>query len=264
MSKNDQKTSKAQMVVLLILAVITVCGFGSIIYQYFDKGYDFGVVDVTRFNTLSYESATRELSETGVDFSVSLGAGYYTVGVHIPEGRYSVFMKSGKAHVIFDDKENGIYADGIITGDEREDGYDYIENDMNDIRLYKGAFIRIYTSEPILFTTTNAQMPLEYIENPNTESKTFSKTFIVGEDIAAGIYDVECAEGSGDIIIDWNDSKNISDGEFDIIGMNESEIFHNVVLIEGTKVELDKGMSVKFVPCERIASENYNDFYENY
>ena len=173
-------------------------------------------------------------------------------------------MKSGKAHVIFDDKENGIYADGIITGDERVEEYDYIENDMNDIRLYKGAFIRIYTSEQIMFTTSNAQMPLEYIENPNTESKMFSETFTVGEDIAAGVYDLECIEGTGDVAVDWNDTKNILDGEFDLVGLKESEIFKNVVLIEGTEVELDKGITVKFVPCERIISENYNDFYENY
>ena len=264
MVKDEQKVSKIQIAVLLILAILTLYGFGYIIYQHFDKGYDFGVVDVTKFNTMSYESVTRELSETGVDFSISLGAGYYTVGVHIPEGRYSVSMKSGKAHVIFDDKENGIYADGIITGDERVEGYDYIENDMNDIRLYKGAFIRIYTSEQIMFTTSNAQMPLEYIENPNTESKMFSETFTVGEDIAAGVYDLECIEGTGDVAVDWNDTKNILDGEFDLVGLKESEIFKNVVLIEGTEVELDKGITVKFVPCERIISENYNDFYENY
>ena len=68
MGKDEQKVSKIQIAVLVILAILTLYGFGYIIYQSFDRGYDSGVVDVTKFDTMSYESVTRELSETGVDF----------------------------------------------------------------------------------------------------------------------------------------------------------------------------------------------------
>lgn len=56
-----------------------------------------------------YQFAKRQLSETGEAYDEVLTGGYYEVGVHIPEGIYTVEAQDGESAIYLIDDENGIY-----------------------------------------------------------------------------------------------------------------------------------------------------------
>ena len=251
MKNCEGKSLKSRSAMFIILFLFFAVGFGCIVYPYFYETKDSSIVEKSEDNQNFYDDATRELSEEGEWYSVALGSGYYKVGVHIPEGKYTISMESGTAFVVLDDSENGIFINGIITAEETEGGYEYIENGTDDFRLYKGAHLNIYTSESVLFATTNAQMPLEYMENPNTESITFSGEILVGSDIPAGAYDVICEEGTGNISVELKE-----EGVVQTITQSKSQVFNNFVFTEETEIRVDETMTITLTPSKWIDPES--------
>lgn len=208
-----------------------------------------------------YDFVTRELSEEGETYSISLGAGLYKVGVHIPEGSYTVRLVEGEGSMDVDDEENAVYLSYSFGVNENEE-FEYV-TEVADVRLYDGAIVEIVGKVGLDFSTENAQITMESIPNPNTESGTFTDEFTVGEDIPAGVYDIRCIEGSGIFDYDIKHTEDFSSYEGKTMGCGDSafpEEYKNIVLPEGTTVILDS-LTVTLTPSAVIESEDYSSFY---
>ena len=208
-----------------------------------------------------YSGVTRELLEEGEQYEITLEAGVYKGGVHIPEGSYYVEPDGNNGSVELEDVENNIY---VTYSFDRED--ESAVDSIEDFRIYKGGIITIEGRVSVYFRTENAQMELTWMPNPNTESKTLSDQFTAGVDIPAGVYDVECIEGFG--IFDYEIERNSGDFYYEgkLIGAGDSMFagsYKNIVLPEGTEVTI-KDMTVTLTPSEYIESEDYNNFYPEY
>lgn len=207
-----------------------------------------------------YENVTRELSEDGEYYEVKLDAGVYKGGVHIPEGCYLVTMAdAGKGSLTVDDAENNIYMNYRFDTSGADDTVEMAE----DVRIYRGAIINVEETVVLLFQSENAQMDLTYQENPLKDSFVFSDEFVVGKDLPAGVYDVECIKGSGIFDYEICRDEEFSSYEGKLIdseGYAFSKTLKNIVLPEGTRVEIQE-LTVSLTPSEIIESEDYDNFY---
>lgn len=268
--KTSQRKSKKGRVGVIIIILVVLFNVIVPIYagieEYFNsKTYSWDEEDYyDGYDEPSdpYEYVTRELSETGELYEVSLAAGLYKGGVHIPEGNYYVTMESGKGSVELNDEENNIYQN-YYFGDTEEDEDNVTE--VEDFRIYNGAIIEIEDQVVLHFKSENAQS-VTAMPNPMTDSATLSDSFIVGEDIPAGVYDVKCLKGSGifDYEIDHGDGYSSYEGK--LIGFENDSFageLKNIVLPEGTKVEI-ADMTVMLTPSAVIESEDYSSFYPAY
>ena len=269
MKKTETKTSKAQSVALIIIAVLIVVGLGNIFYQSVVNGLTFGMISQTSLEVPLYSLVTRELSETGESYSVTLEAGFYKVGVHIPEGKYTMEIEAGECNFIVLDEENTINIHGNVTAGEPDGETGYITSDvMNDLWLYEGAILRISDTAKITFRSDNAQLPLIYETNPNSKSDTYSEKFIVGKDynIPEGTYDITCVDGTGELKISlggigYREIVDIEDFMMSEDGTVHAKTYKNVVLTDGTIVEPEEGMKIMLTPSESIESKDYEDYY---
>lgn len=291
MNMYDNFDKKRGLIIFTIFFIgLIVTGITGVIYIIRSPSvtYDFN-------SHISYDDVTYELSNNGDVYETLLGCGTYKVGVHIPEGKYTIELISGSCRMVLDDDKNGIHVDSRVRQiGEAETTGSISDADMVDIRLYDGMILELYhilesnsvEEVKVRFVTDNAQLPLIYMENPNKEEKTITDVTIVGVDIPAGVYDLTCISGRGYVGLSQLDDDRwkelIENG--DLIGgisgwkedMDESlnslrnyymstEIcnatFKNVVLAERTVIELDEGMEITLTPSEMIESVNYVDFY---
>ena len=209
----------------------------------------------------SYSDVQEVMPEDGEFYEADLTAGIYKGGVHLPQGTYTLTCKSGSGQVELIDSKNNIWVQ-YNFGDD----YANSEEEVSDFEVFPGCYVVVEDTLELHMTAGNAQMDLTAIQNPLTESKVVSDKFTAGKDVPAGVYDVKCIEGFG--IFDYD--VMVHTGYESYMGMligNEESGFpqelKNIVLIEGTEVELE-GLKVELTPSERIESEDYESFYNNY
>lgn len=192
----------------------------------------------------------------------------YKGGVHIPEGTYEVvFLPEEGAEdcyveLCMMDEENSIYQHFYFS--KSEEFYA-----IEDFRIYAGGIVKIEGRGSLYFGCTNAQsQDMRSEVNPNTQRYYLSDSFEVGTDIIPGVYDVICESGNG--IFDYEVPVFGDYGEFSAycgMLMGEEAGFSselkNIVLPAGTMVYID-GMTVTLVPSEKIESEEYDTYYNNW
>lgn len=204
-----------------------------------------------------YSYVTREIPQSGDSYETVLGSGSYIVGIHIPEGVYTAELNEGSGSLHITDEENIIY-EYIWFGDDEE--YDEVTY-QDDIRLYNGARIDIDDAVFLNLTTDNAQ-PLVQETTPNplagSDISVKEGTYIVGEDLETGIYDLflesgpDSAYSSLDLVY--------PDGSTDYLWMNNSSYneirdyysehgIKNIVLPAGTEFVLE-GEDIILKPSE--------------
>lgn len=268
-----KKKSKAAFIIAAIVLIVNILPmFLNIV------GDIFGGIRTPEYEYIEseaerdpYTKVTRELSPEGMSYEAELTAGMYKGGVHIPEGTYEVVFipeegnEDSDAILRIMDDENSIYQQ-FYFGDE---GYDVVD----DFRVYTGGLIIIDGRGTLLFGSANAQsQDMRSEENPNTQRynlRDFSDTgFEVGTDIAPGVYDVVCESGSG--VFDYEVTVFGEFGPFQAycgMSMGQEAGFaselKNIVLPAGTMVYID-GLSVTLVPSEKIESEEYESYYDNW
>lgn len=262
--RQAEKRTKQQSgrILTAIALIVTICGtvipwIGEKIEEYNEPEAEVWSSE-SSVNFDPYAYVTRALSETGERYSISLSAGLYKCGVHIPEGQYTTQAASdaGALHVSDEENQISLYLEYGLEAEGIDEVY------KEDIRLYKGALIEVEDNLILYLETENAQMDLAGMTNPNTERKTLEEQFTAGVDIPAGTYDVYCEEGSG--IFEYYIPHNGYDSyEGKLIGDEQSSfprIYRNIVLPEGVEVTI-AGMKVTLTPSETIESEDYLDFY---
>lgn len=213
-----------------------------------------------------YQYVSRELAEVGTEHQVTLGAGNYRIGVHIPEGNYTVTCESGAGSLVFDDTDNNIYLWRSF--------YDDDPKEVEDIRLYQGGELSISGSVTLQFHTMNAQtdsMPT-VIPNPLTEEIEIWDGAIAGTDFPAGTYDMVATSGYGtvDIFVPGHyyeaegDSPEVSTL---YVSLDEEQLYgsgntyKNVVMPTGTRIEIKDGPVTVLRPSEFIISTDYMEYY---
>ena len=229
----------------------------------YELGYEEVVAEI---ETDPYAYVTRELDPEGMNYEAELTAGTYKGGVHLPEGTYEVVfipeegVESCYMDLSMNDMENGIYQT-IYFGDSEQ------LYAIDDFRVYTGGIVNIEGRGTLYFGSSNARpQDMRSEANPNTQNYYLIDSVEVGTDIAPGVYDVICESGSGifDYEVETSEGYSIYCGK--LIGDQESGFagsLKNIVLPEGTMVYID-GLTVTLIPSDRIESEEYETFYDNY
>lgn len=218
---------------------------------------------------IPYEYTIRELSDEGDVFETILEPGEYKTGVHIPEGRYEVFLEAGRGSVYVDDYENSIYMSQSF-GDEAE--YDEVR-EWIDVRLYQGSMLIVSGNVRLRLYTENAQSGMvSSIENPLTEEVLLKagETVIAGEDFPEGVYDFQS-------ISDWTGISyriplhtDYEDEELNFLPQTGwvsadelDSVYRNVVLPAGTAVCAEDADGM-LIPSKVIETEDYDSYYNIY
>lgn len=151
-----------------------------------------------------YEYVTRELAAEGESYEISLGTGFYEVGVQIPEGNYTLTAEADcNIDLSINDSENYINLWESLSDIDRE----YCVDELSDVRLYSGAKVRLLGSGSLLLVSENAQTQsmAEMVENPMKETVTVktddSKRYVAGSDFPEGTYDLSIVQGNIEVCL---------------------------------------------------------------
>lgn len=176
-------------------------------------------------------------------YEVDLQAGKYYIGLHIPEGVYSVSVNSGLGNIMTNSGVNSAMGSG--TAVTYADSFD-------NLTLANGDVLTVTQSLNINISTKEAYYSsMVPYENPAGEEKELSAgNYIVGQDVAPGIYDISIVEGTANV--------NLDDYSFSAMLTNESGLsesvtstFKNLELLEGRTLVVGSG-TVKITPTPDI------------
>lgn len=247
--------------------------FGSLIGNLIDVFDDLGEENYnyeTYVNTVDLESLQLgeiPLEETGVSYEETLVAGYYKVGVNIPEGIYSITcLSNGSIEV--DDDANDLFCYTYFATDN-------IGEVHTGVYLYEGSIIHLDNEAVLIFKTDNANLEsMETIENPNTETIELTETAIAGVDFPAGVYNIFMPEDTFGIMRlyaceeDLKDEYSYVDSAFmskssieDEDDSYEMSAYYNIVIPEGYVLYIDEDSDyleyLILEPSEVIENESY-------
>ena len=222
-----QKIGKGLVIGIVILLVAAVGAVALI--SYFEEQEKVQVESQSGEEYDEYQFAKRQLSETGEEYDEVLTGGYYEVGVHIPEGIYTVEAQDGESAIYLIDDENGIYIWQQIGNDPENPNQAAV---MDDLRLYDGALLEVKSGAALQFRSDCAQTERLHGEtNPLQDSVRVEvgQTMTAGRDFPEGLYNVKSEP-------DWNDLM--------------------MTLPDST------GASVTLEPSEKIGFTDYGEFYK--
>lgn len=188
-----------------------------------------------------YEYVKSEMPADGEAWSEFLAAGYYTVGETLPQGTYRVTVSEGQGSLHVEDEDNAIWY------------YSWMEpgNEVEDLRLYPGARVTVEGGCELEFESENAR-PEEltpyaagdFLEDVGVFT---GETYLVGDDIAPGRYDVQYVPDGDSGIAELR--VETADGDTQTIFLSDygpdegyRDMFHNLDLAEGDTVALEGAM----------------------
>lgn len=226
----------------------------------------------------SYARTDAVLKEKGAFYETQLVQGDYLVGVHIPEGKYTIELMEGDGRIQVSDMEHNIYVYEFFS-EKDEAGIDSI-TECEDVKLFAGVTLKVVSPGVRLrFSSENAQLnEMTGMKNPLTEQVHLKEgeKLTAGKDFEAGVYDLYYAgtteRESG--IFKWLVPDTVTEKarkEYDaytgrayvkdrlrgISGLH----YCNIVLPEDTLIYAE-GVGVRLVPSEMIVSEDYTSAYE--
>ena len=213
-----------------------------------------------------YEYVARELSETGEYFVTELSAGEYLVGVHLPEGNYTVRFLEGAGGLSVSDYENIIYLYESFGEDPEYGGV----LRMEDVRLYDGALVEVNSNVRLEFETQNGQnQSMRQTENPLKEAYRLKRgeQYTVGDEIEPGVYDICEMFDSSIFYFDYPTYEGLSGTEefvSDTLWLepdDEGTAYRNLVLLKGMSVMMEETDFV-LMPSAQIGSVDYESYYD--
>lgn len=257
-SENRDGKGKVSLVIVLLTFVFTMA---PIVVDIIDEIKNTYVDDIFGGDNLEpeiYAYVTRELSEDGESYEIILEPGVYEVGVHIPEGNYTAVAEEGyDGYINLSDSENSIYY-FINFGD-----YEGAVWEQGDIRLYDGAVLEVSTRMKVRMGSDNAQInQMHGIENPIKEEYLLKDKAVSGVDFEAGIYDISFVSvedeeddyGEFRYTLPEDQENEFPTNSFFFGEYQGDETYHNVMLPEGTIIELEELNEVKLIPSKIIGN----------
>lgn len=269
-------TNRRRPLKIVILAIIVIAVLGNLYEEHkYDIEYAVGDAvqgvfqdtgdqktnDTDETDYDHYQYVTREIPKEGESADYELASGNYVAGVEIPEGIYTVTPQDDYDTVQIDDPENSIYL------------YEYTEgkkDKIEDIRLYKGAYLTLNCRTTVKLHTDNAQ-DVEAMEtagqsNPLTESVDIKgqKMLTAGRNLEPGIYDLSRVSGAGNVdVIIYSDEQEEINSWSQCLSEDgiDGETFHYLVIPENATMEVSEDLKIRLTPSEQIASTDYYGFY---
>lgn len=271
---SGKKGTKTIAVIFLVLFLInTIPALVGGIRQFFQ----FRKYERTEEND-PYARTDAVLKETGAFYENQLVEGEYVVGVHIPEGKYTVELMEGYGGMQVLDSEHDIYIYEFFS-EKNEKGKEFI-TECEDVRLFAGATVKILSpGVQLRFSSENAQLnEMTGIENPLTEQVHLQaeEKLTAGKDFEAGVYNLYYegeTEGEygtfqwlvpGTVTEEARKERDAYTGSVFVKDqLRELGGLHccNIVLPEDTLIYA-QGVGVRLVPSEMIVSEDYASAYE--
>lgn len=272
--------NKGRMTVAIIGIIVAIVSMaGEYLYKEtsdIESTPEYEVSENVEYESDPYEYVTRELAEDGEAFQTNLQQGFYQVGVHLPEGTYTVEIEEGDASVSVEDIENGIYLYQYFSRDGQDT--DTVAW-KDDIRLYQGANVEISGNGQLLLTTQNGQVKDKvFMLNPLSEQIQVDsgQTLTAGTDFPAGVYDVSVdnnwtvfyysvlmSDSAVEelMIAEENEGEWRNEYNLWLDAEDNSRLYKNVVLPEGTQIWTENE-PVLMTPSEAIASTDYASYYK--
>lgn len=201
----------------------------------------------------SYESDVQEYA-----YENYLEAGMYGVGVHIPEGTYTIGIDWGDGGLleIMDYEGNELYVNQVYLLDMEDMSY------IEDIYLSEGQILNVPSELLVYLYSDDADFYSVYgEENPLTESFVISGEAYAGVDFPAGLYDIwyePSDEPEYGIVYYhlWNQQSQdvmLEGSQFLSQDMGKT-VYRNVPLTEGSKIWLEDLTQITLTPSEVIAA----------
>jgi hypothetical protein len=264
----SKKSGKGVLVGVVVIAFFLVAVFSAVAQFTFDMPKPWTEESNSEpAPQPSYGSEGPLLSETGDDFTTLLDGGKYVVGVHLPEGLYKVTLVEGEGSLKVEDGTNNISVYEWFELDEEgeeEELYSHI-TELDDVRLFNGAHIDVYTDVVLSFETHNGQTAQMFaMENPLKDVFNIPKgtTLVCGVDFEPGVYDIQGFSDNGLLFYThpyyWSD-----DGEFyeEILWLDEGMAYKNIVLLDGAEIYSDDA-NFTLVPSPQIGNIDYDTYYD--
>ena len=226
--------------------------------------------EVKAEETDPYEYVERELSAEGEEYSIVLEPGEYIAGLHLPEGKYKVYLEEGSGTISVHDYENYIYLwESMGTNED----YEEVE-EWDDVRIYQGARVEVNGDVRLRLETDTAQTSsmTEGLSNPLTSDVVLKsgEEMVVGEDFQDGVYDIESTGKWCSVTYKIPLHTDYEDEEMNFLFLGKvvsergkDRVFHNLVLPEGTVICAEDA-DVWLKPSEIISSEDYDAHYDAY
>lgn len=179
-------------------------------------------------------------------FETNLTAGYYTAGVDIPAGTYTLTAVAGSGNV----NSSNMYSGGLneIMSAQADE---YSISEFKNAKLEEGVTLNLAGTIELRLSCDCAKVSeMEARNNPLTEEVQLgSGNYVAGTDFPAGEYDVIAVDGSGNV-----SSSNMYDGGLNEIfstttdGYSISQ-FKNAQLEEGVELTISS-CTIKLVPSK--------------
>lgn len=261
-NKSEKKISKYISLVVTIIILINT------IYQCAAENR---VEEVHVENEISegvtpdpYQGALYELPEEGQEYFIMLRPGAYVVGTHIPEGTYEAQLYEGNSgYVEIRDAANDIYIFEKL-GEKEE------QQSVADLRLYEGGYFVVSTGIEVDLESTNVQSTdrTSVANHLATEPVIVKEKMVVGEDFPGSAYDVlytptdKHEAGSVYCTIPIGDMSYALRISFH--GVSGNQYYYNLVLPDGTEIELDGLKFVTLTPSSKLPTASIESYYDTY
>ena len=273
----NRKTGLILLVVIILLASGLLPALGSMVFQ--------GVSDIKNeiqyrlFDKASsdetgeadpYKNTTYALDTEGEYFDTELTAGEYLAGVDLPEGIYKVSIQEGKTALLVRNQKQSINIYDFYRSDAEKDDDFYKKSE--EIRLYRGTYLRIDGAGTMRFETDSAKDGYELTANSLKENVAVKGTMTAGKDFPAGSYDIVCKKNRGTVQTVYQITKDgaeyttdynmIASGGNDVWG--DPERYLQVYFYKGMKIKVPDDMEVELEPSVYTRPEHAEEyrFYE--
>lgn len=198
-------------------------------------------VDMTGVNP--YEGMDWGLPTAGGGFGCILEPGYYTIGQQIPEGVYTITPDDGSSLTMTHDDEahNRWYQTTMLSCPEGGEP----ELVLTNVQLAAGGTLWVEGSGTLTLESGNAQLDTQAEPQGNPAGESFElcawgddiQAYTVGQEIPAGVYDVNWNQGSG--FLGWDTQGSYHLTYYGGDGFNGTVVFHSLPLTEGDTLTLE-------------------------
>lgn len=190
-----------------------------------------------------YEGLDWGLPTAGTLYDVVLEPGYYTIGLQIPAGVYTITPDEDSfLNLTHADSANDWYNTVTLSCWEEEEP-DLV---LTNVQLAAGGTLWVDGSGSLMLHSANAQLDTQAQPRENPAGESFALTapsggrayYAVGDTIPAGVYDVSWSQGSGWLAWDapFSGTGNVTGYGNDY---GSTVYFHSLVLTDGDTLTLD-------------------------
>lgn len=208
-----------------------------------------------------YQNVEDTIPAEGEHYETVITAGFYQVGLDLPEGVYTFTLQEGSGYLNVDDRNHSAYQ--YKNFGEKE------TTEASGIKLFQGSSVKISGGAILKAVTDNAQLDAMKTpeENPLTEDLEIQGEKLAGSDFPAGVYDISAIQDYGLLELEIPVGEEnpmvytfLLDSEHTAEYPEYSQEIKQVYLPEGAMIFTEE-LKVKLVPSKRTTSLDSKEYY---